>query len=155
MRTLEDFVGAAPVFAGVEPEHIRLVAGCGANERFGAGDFLFREGRPADRFFLIRDGAVALEVDAPERDAIMIETLHDGDVAGWSWLFPPYRWQFNGRATAPTAVISFDALCLRGKCEADHELGYRLMSRFAASMTARLQATRLQLLDVYGHPGSR
>ena len=81
----------------------------------------------------------------------MIETLHDGDVVGWSWLFPPHRWHFDGRATAPTSLIAFDGACLRGKCDADHELGYQLMRRFAASIVERLQATRLQLLDVYGH----
>ena len=81
----------------------------------------------------------------------MIETLHPGEVVGWSWLFAPYRWQFDGRVTEPSDLVTFDGACLRGKCDADHELGYQLMSRFAANVIARLQATRLQLLDVYGH----
>jgi CRP/FNR family transcriptional regulator, cyclic AMP receptor protein len=152
VRTLEEFVAAAPVFAGLDAAQVATVAGCGRNERFAAGDHLFLEGRPADRFFLIRDGAVALVLVAPGRGAIVIQTLHDGDVAGWSWLFEPYTWQFDGRATAPTSVIAFDAVCLRDKCEADHELGYRLMARFAATAIGRLQSTRLQLLDVYGRP---
>lgn len=155
MRVLEDFIAAAPMFAGLEPAQIATVAGCGRNERFAAGDYLFKDGRRADRFFLIRDGAMALEVHAPGRGAIVIQTLHDGDVAGWSWLFEPYTWQFDGRATAPTSVIAFDGACLRGKCDADHELGYRLMARFAATAIGRLQATRLQLLDLYGIPGAR
>jgi len=155
MRTLEDFIAAAPVFAGLDAAQVATVAGCGRNERFAAGEHLFQEGRPADRFFLIRDGAVALEVHAPGRGAIVIQTLNDGEVAGWSWLFEPYAWQFDARATRPTSVIAFDAVCLRGKCEADHDLGYRLMARFAATAIDRLQATRLQLLDVYGRPDER
>jgi CRP-like cAMP-binding protein len=127
------------------------MAGCAANEHFAAGAQLFREGTPADQFFLIREGAVALEVDALARGTIIIETLHQSDVVGWSWLFEPYRWQFDARANEPTRVVAFDGACLRGKCEADHELGYQLMRRFAASLVERLQATRLQLLDVYGH----
>jgi hypothetical protein len=47
--------------------------------------------------------------------------------------------------------VAFDGACLRGKCEQDHDLGYELMKRFAANMVDRLQATRLQLLDVYGN----
>ena len=71
---------------------------------------------------------------------------------GWSWLFAPYRWQLDARATrADCELVAFDGACLRGKCEADHELGYQLMRRFAANLVDRLQATRLQLLDVYGH----
>jgi CRP-like cAMP-binding protein len=150
MRTLDELIGAAPVFAGLTPAQLTLIAGCGANEHFQAGAQIFREGAPADRFFLIREGAVALEVDAPGRGALVIETLHRGEVVGWSWLFEPYRWQFDGRASEPTRVVAFDGACLRAKCEEDHELGYQLMRRFAASVIERLQATRLQLLDVYG-----
>jgi len=151
MRTLDQLIGAVPIFAGLAPEHLALITGCASNERFAAGEYLFREGAAADRFFLIRTGAVAIEVDAPGRGALVIETLHPGDVAGWSWLFEPYRWQLDARAREPAGVVAFDGLCLRGKCEADHELGYQLMRRFAASLTEALQATRLQLLDVYGH----
>ena len=137
-------------------KNVRLLAPAGGGEfldrvfdhftRF-AGEFL----NPANQFFLIREGAVALEIDALDRGTLVIETLHRDDVVGWSWLFEPYRWQFDARASGPTRVVAFDGACLRGKCEADHELGYQLMRRFAASLIERLQATRLQLLDVYGH----
>jgi CRP-like cAMP-binding protein len=150
VRTLEELIAAAPVFAGLQPAHLALIAGCGRNARLPAGALLVREGDPADRFFLIRDGAVALEVNAPGRVALRIETLQDGDVVGWSWLFPPFCWQLDGRALRPCALVEFDGACLRGKCDADHELGYQLMLRFAGNIVDRLQATRLQLLDVYG-----
>jgi len=153
MQTLDELIAAAPLFDGLSPAHLSLIAGCGVNEHFAVHAQLFREGTPADRFFLIREGAVALEVDSPGRGPLIIETLHSGDVVGWSWLFEPYRWQFDARAQEPTRVVRFDGACLRGKCEADHELGYQLMRRFAASLIERLQATRMQLLDVYGHAG--
>jgi CRP-like cAMP-binding protein len=151
MRTLDELIAQAPVFAGLAAEHTALVAGCAANEHFAAGARLAGEGDPADRFYLIREGALALEVVSPGRGTLVIETLHGGEVVGWSWLFEPYRWQFEVRAVEATRAITFDGACLRGKCEADHELGYQLMRRFAGVLTERLQATRLQLLDVYGH----
>ncbi len=80
----------------------------------------------------------------------MIETIEAGEVIGWSWLFPPYRWHFDARALAPVRATRFDGACLRGKCEADPALGYDLMSRFAQVLIERLQWTRLRLLDVYG-----
>jgi hypothetical protein len=79
-----------------------------------------------------------------------IETIGEGEVLGWSWLFPPYRWQFDAQAVGLVRAIAFDGRCLRGKCEEDHDLGYWLMQRFAQVMSQRLQATRLQLLDLYG-----
>lgn len=154
MRTLEDLIAASPVFAGMEPRHLTLIAGCGQNEHVEAGARLFDAGASADRFHLIREGAVALEIAAPGR-TVVIETLHAGDVVGWSWLFEPYLWQFDGRAVEPTRMVTFDGRCLRGKCDADHELGYQLMRRFAGALVDRLQATRLQLLDVYGNPSAR
>jgi CRP/FNR family transcriptional regulator, cyclic AMP receptor protein len=71
---------------------------------------------------------------------------------GWSWLVPPYRWVFDARAVAPTSAMAFDAVCLRGKCDADPALGFDLMQRVARVMYERLQAARVRLLDLYGAP---
>jgi len=153
MRTLERVLVQHPFFQGLDPQYVELVAGCGANARFNAGDVIFREGEPANRFYIIRHGRVSLEIFVPERGPKMMETLDEGDVFGWSWLFPPYRWQFDARALELTRVIAMDGQCLRGKCEEDPRLGYELMKRFAQIMVGRLQSTRLRLLDLYNpHP---
>jgi CRP-like cAMP-binding protein len=150
MKTMDQLIEEAPAFAGLAPAQLDLIAGCAQNVRAAAGEQLFRTGEQADVFYVIRQGAVALELHMPARDAVTLETLDAGDLVGWSWLFPPYRWEFDGRALEDTALISFDGACLRGKCDTDHELGYELMNRFAQVIIARLQATRLRLLDVYG-----
>jgi CRP/FNR family transcriptional regulator, cyclic AMP receptor protein len=151
LQTLDELIADAAVFAGLEGGYLKLIAGCGVNVHFAAGELLVREGDPAELFYLLRGGSVAIELDAPAGGPLLIETLHTGDVVGWAWLFEPYRWAFDARAREPVRAVAFDGACLRGKCEADHELGYELMRRFAASLTEDLQATRLQLLDVYGH----
>jgi CRP/FNR family transcriptional regulator, cyclic AMP receptor protein len=150
VKGIEELIAAAPVFEGLRAEQLALIAGCGHNEHVPAGAMLLRAGDAADYFFLIRRGTVALEVHAPGRGALVIETLHAGDTVGLSWLFPPYRWQLDARAVEACDLVVFDGACLRGKSEEDHELGYQLMRRFVASLISRLQATRLQLLDVYG-----
>jgi CRP/FNR family cyclic AMP-dependent transcriptional regulator len=155
MQTLDQLIADAPIFSGLDQRHLELIAGCGGNEHADAGAYLYREGQSAECFYLIREGAIALEIDAPGRGAIVVETLGAGEITGFSWLFEPFRWQFDARAIAPVRLVGFDGLCLRNKCEADHELGYQLMRRFATTAINRLQATRLQLLDVYGNPGAR
>ena len=129
--------------------------GCGRNVRFEANTYLAKEGEKADIFCLIRSGAVAVETHAPGRGVICLQTLHAGDVAGWSWIFPPYEWTFDLKATEQTLVVALDGKCLRQKCEQDARLGYMLMKKFAGILTARLRATRLQLLDVYGGAGPK
>jgi len=150
VKTVPELLGDARFFDGLRPETIELVAGCASNVQFDAGTTIFREGEHADFFYLLRHGSVALETYVPARGAVMIETIEDGDVLGWSWLFPPYRWHFDARALTAVRATAFDGECLRGKCAADPALGYELVSRFAQTLIQRLQWTRLRLLDVYG-----
>jgi CRP-like cAMP-binding protein len=82
---------------------------------------------------------------------VTIETINEGEVLGWSWLFPPYKRQYDARAIVLTRAIAFDGKCLRGKCDQDQQLGYELMRRFAQVMVDRLRAARVQMLDIYGH----
>jgi CRP-like cAMP-binding protein len=84
------------------------------------------------------------------RGALTVETVDAGDVVGWSWLFRPFRWHFDARALDPVRAIALDGACLRGKCDQDHTLGYELLNRFSPVLLERLQATQLQLIDVYG-----
>jgi CRP/FNR family transcriptional regulator, cyclic AMP receptor protein len=149
METLHEILAEHAFFAGWEPQHVELLAGCASNVRFDAERYIFREGEEAKQFYLIRHGKVALEIFAPGQGPLTIQTLGEGDVLGWSWLFPPYRWQFDARAVELTRALALDGECLRKKAEEDHHLGYELMKRFASVIEQRLQATRLQLLNLY------
>ena len=149
MDTLDPLLAEHPFLSGLKPSQIATIAGCARNERFEAGQFLFHEGEEANHFFIIRHGKVAVDVAAPPRGGITIQTVADGEILGWSWLVPPYRWRFSAQAKELTRTIALDARCLRQKCEEDHELGYELLKRFADVVGQRLDATRIQLLDVY------
>jgi CRP/FNR family transcriptional regulator, cyclic AMP receptor protein len=149
-ESLERILGEHPFFKGLEEPYLQLFVDCASNVRFNAGETIFREGEDADKFYLIRQGKVALETAAPQRGSVIIQTLGEGEVLGWSWLVAPYRWRFDARATELTRAIALDGKCLRGRSEEDHDLGYELMKRAAQIMEQRLQAARLQLLDVYG-----
>jgi CRP/FNR family transcriptional regulator, cyclic AMP receptor protein len=152
IQTLEGIISEHQFFKGLEDRYVKLVVGCAKNVRFVEGDVIFREGDPADYFYFIREGLVAVELMIPQRGFTTVQTVGEGDVLGWSWLMPPYRWRFGARALQPTRALAFDGKCLRGKCEEDHDLGYELLKRFTFVVTERLEATRLQLLDLYGTP---
>jgi CRP/FNR family cyclic AMP-dependent transcriptional regulator len=147
---LERIVRDHAFFAGLDEEFSRLVSGCAKNVRFDAGQYLFHEGEPADVFYLLRHGRVALEITAPERGPVTFQTVVAGEIVGVSWLIPPYRWTYDAKALELVRAIAMDATCLRQKCDDDHHLGYEMMKRFVPVLVERLQATRLQILDVYG-----
>ncbi len=148
IKSLDGVLARQPFFSGLDPRYLQLAVGCAANVRFNEGDLIFQEGEEADSFYLIRQGQVALELFVPGRGSLTIQTVGEGDVLGWSWLIPPYHWRFDARAMRPTLAIVLDGKCLRAKCEEDHELGYQLGKRIASSLGQRLDATRLQLLDL-------
>lgn len=149
-HSLSALLAEHPFFRGLEAPYVELIAGCARNVRFNAGEYIFREGETANEFYLLRYGRVSLEVHLPDRGTVTIQTLSEGDVLGWSWLVPPYQNQFDARALTLVRALAFDGTCIRNKCTEDPRLGYEIFSRFARIIAERLQATRLQLLDMYG-----
>lgn len=153
MRTsLDQLLASQPFMAGLSPEQFALVAGCARNVALVEGAKLCVEGASADTFFLLRRGHVSVEVHSPGRRPVVIETVGPGRTVGWSWLVPPYRWTFDARAMEPVGAIAIDGACLREKSLEDPALGFALLSNVAQELLARLQATRLRLLDLYGAP---
>jgi CRP/FNR family transcriptional regulator, cyclic AMP receptor protein len=152
MRTLAEYLPEHPFFAGLDAPVMDLVVGCARNVHMSQGAVLFRTGEAANTFYVLRHGRVALDIHDPERGSLVIASLGEGEVVGWSWLVPPYQWMFDARATTPVSAVALDGACLRGKCDADPALGYALMQRVSHVMYQRLQEARLRLLDVYGSP---
>jgi CRP-like cAMP-binding protein len=149
IESFEEILAEHPFFAEMEREHVAALVGCAANVTFDAGRFLFRSGQPADHFYVVRQGRVSVEILAPGRGEIAIETASEGDVLGWSWLFPPYKWHFDARATSFVRALALDGACLRKQCQQDKALGFELMQRFAAVVVQRLETTQMQLMDLY------
>ena len=155
METLEPLLAEHPFVRGMSLSQIETIAGCASNVRFQTGQYLFKDGEEANQFYIIRKGRIAIEAAPPTGNPILIQTYGDGEILGWSWLVPPYRWRFSGKALELTRVLMLDGKCLRGKCEKDHELGYELLKRFADILAGRLDSARLQLIDMYASASKR
>jgi CRP-like cAMP-binding protein len=154
MQSLDELLGEAAVLQTLPAAHRATMAGCARLRVYEPDALLLSEGGPADEFFLIRQGGVAIETDVPGRGPVTLETLGAGDLVGWSWLVPPYRSAFGARAIATAHVIALDGACLRGKCDQDPGLGYDLLKIVATTFVRRLEDTRMRLLDLYaGVPG--
>jgi CRP/FNR family cyclic AMP-dependent transcriptional regulator len=151
---LEANVAAHPFLLGISPHHIRLLADCAMSTNFEPDQVIFREGETANRFYLIEAGKVVLESSAGTGKPVIIDRIGDGELLGWSWLFPPYVWHFTARAAEPTTAIFFYGTVLREYCEKDPALGYELFKRMSEVMTRRLQFARTRLLKAYAaNPG--
>jgi CRP/FNR family cyclic AMP-dependent transcriptional regulator len=147
-QSLYDLVARQPFFKGLNAGQLQLLTGSALEMQFEAGQTIFQEGSPANRFYLILEGSVLLESEMADRSSIPIQTLGPGDDLGWAWLFPPYSLHLTARALEPTRTIFFYGTRLREQCEQDHELGYQLMQRIALVATQCLRATQQRLMEL-------
>lgn len=150
VKTVAEFVREHALFDGMQSAQVDFIAGCGQLKRFAAGDYLVRESDPADHCYLIVEGRVVIETHRHNQPPAPLLTLNANDIIGWSWLIPPYRYQFDARAVSDLRTVQLDGRCIRDKCEADPVLGYQLLKRISSVMASRIHCARFQLLDVYG-----
>src|SRR6185369_2369959 len=129
IKPLASLIADLPFLNGLSSKHLQTLADNAMQSHFDTGEWIFREGDPANRFYLIQQGQVALESSPKDRPAVRIQTIGAGDLLGWSWLFPPYYWHFDARALEPSSAIFFYGTRLREECERDHDFGYEIMKR--------------------------
>jgi CRP-like cAMP-binding protein len=149
IEPLSTRVAFHPFLAGMNHTQLTLLTDCAVARHFNTGETILRQGDFANGFYLIETGKVALESEAGFRESIPIQILGAGDLLGWSWMFPPYVWQFTARAIEPCTALFFYAAILREYCEKDHSLGYELLKRISAVMVTRLQAAHDQMRSLH------
>ena len=142
-------IGRLECLGSMDDSLVGLIADCAEEVRYGAGQTLFREGDRADHVFLIRKGMVALQIHGTARGRVTLQTVGPGEMLGWSWLIPPYEKQFTAEAIEPVQAVKVDARQLRGLCAENPVLEHELLKLFVPLIARRLQATRMQLLDIY------
>ena len=147
MKAVASVIAEHPFLHGLKPEHLRLLADSAMRVRYETSELIFREGDPANRFYLIEQGRVSLESHRRDEAPVAVQVIGPGDVLGWSWLFPPYYWHFDARAVEPTMAIFFYGTRLREQCEQDHDFGFEMMKRMTQVVIHRLQVARKQLLS--------
>ena len=149
MNQFEDILEKHPFFKDLKQEHLDILADCCGQKKFNPGEIVGHEGEPADYFYLVQEGKVAIQIHAPNKGVITLQTVGPGDIIGWSWLFPPYKWSFDIKAITATKTLAMNGKCLRQKCEDNPDFGYPIMKKFSQVLIQRLKATRMQILDLY------
>jgi CRP/FNR family transcriptional regulator, cyclic AMP receptor protein len=139
-----------PFFQGIAPEFAERLQRHATERSFAAGEYLFQEGEPAMAFYLLFAGKVALEIAAPDRPRVTIETVGAREVLGWSWLVPPHRWRFDARAVKETRALVVDGRRILETLEDRPEDGYRFLMHLVPVIADRLDMAQIRALDIYG-----
>ncbi len=149
-KDIEAILKGHPFFAGLEQAQVSAIADCASEAQYEAGKTIFKEGQPSEQFHLIRAGEVALEIFVPGKGPVVIQTIGEGSILGWSWLIPPYKKQYDARVVKLVRGLVFDGKRIRALCDGDPKLGYALLMKFSKIMSDRLWAARIQIMDIYG-----
>jgi CRP-like cAMP-binding protein len=150
-KEIHEAVHAHPFLKDFQPQHIDLLAELAQEARFTSDQIIFRQGDASSFFYLIISGKVALEVTAIGR-TLRIQTVADGEPLGWSSVLPSEGKHFQARALGAVRALAWDGARLREACDQECPLGYTLMRRLLSVVAERLQATRLQILNMYSTP---
>jgi CRP/FNR family cyclic AMP-dependent transcriptional regulator len=134
-----------PFLSGMAPKHVDLIIQGAKQADYGANALLISEGEPANQFFLIESGLVALETGVTGKAAASIQRIGAGEPLGWSWLFPPFTWHFSARAVEPTRAIILNGGHLLVLCEENPALGYDLVRRITQILITRMEAASKKL----------
>lgn len=153
MRSPEEVLTEHPFFKGMKAQHLEFLVSVARPLHIETNHFLFRQGGEADCFLVVDQGDMAIELHVGAKGARIIQTVGAGEVIGWSWLYPPHRWMYDGRALDNVDCLCLDGEAVRERMGTDHEFGYEVLCRFGEVIVAALNRARLQLLDVYGNGG--
>lgn len=145
---IHDTLSKHPFFSELAPEHLSELEQAARELHFQDGDAVFRQDESARHFYLITKGEASIQIPSIYGPPLIVQKLGAGELLGWSWLIPPYKWHFDARATSDLDVIEFDGARLLQRCEKDPALGYQLLKRFSALMSDRVQAARLKMMEV-------
>ncbi|HUV22446.1 MAG TPA: cyclic nucleotide-binding domain-containing protein [Gammaproteobacteria bacterium] len=153
MPSIAEYLAIHDFFSGLNDDYIKLLADFATERQVSRGEVLFQQGKPADKFYLVRKGKVSVQVPALVGPALELQVLGEDQILGWSWLIPPYRWNFLARAVEDTEFLEFDGRAILARCEKDPRFGYELFKLFTALMSERLNAARQKMMDQWNPPG--
>lgn len=140
-------------FHGLSSEFIDFLAEHAMEKTLKKGEILFEHGQPADRFYLVHEGRIVIEVPAIYGPSLEVQSLGSDKILGWSWLIPPYKWSFQARVEEASSVIEFDGKAVLARCKGDPRFGYEVLKRFSSLMSERLNAARKKMMEAWNPPG--
>ncbi|MGI9294461.1 MAG: Crp/Fnr family transcriptional regulator [Pseudomonadales bacterium] len=134
-------------FSGLDESYMKILSDSAQMLHIAEGDVLFKQGERAEKFYVLCDGKISVQVPAIIGPTLEIQTIGKDQLLGWSWLIPPYRWTFQAITEKDSELIEFDGATILQHCEQDPKFGYELMKHFTILMSERLDAARQRMIQ--------
>ena len=152
-QSITEYLSAHEFFSDLSDDVLKFICECSSTREIKKGQILFRQGENADKFYVIRNGRISIQMPAIMGPTLEVQTLGKGQVLGWSWLISPYKWNFQAKAEEDSELLQFDGIAILARCEQEPKFGYELLKRFAVLMSVGLNAARQKMMDEWNPPG--
>ena len=81
-----EYLTAHEFFSGFSDDILNFLCECSSTREIKKGQILFRQGENADKFYVVRNGCISIQMPAIMGPTLEIQTLGKDQVLGWSWL---------------------------------------------------------------------
>jgi CRP-like cAMP-binding protein len=152
-QSIAEYLSAHEFFSELSEDVLKFLCECASAREIKKGQILFRQGERADKFYVVRNGRISVQIPALMGPTLEIQALGKDQVLGWSWLISPYQWNFQAKAEEDSELLEFDGTAILARCEQEPKFGYELLKRFAALMSQRLDAARQKMMDQWNPVG--
>lgn len=152
-QSIVEYLSNHDFFSELSEENLKFLADSACTHEIKEGQILFQQGERADKFYVIRNGCISIQIPALMGPTLELQAQGKNQVLGWSWLIPPYKWSFQARAEQDSELLEFDGAAILERCELEPKLGYELLKKFAALMSERLDAARQKMMDEWNPDG--
>jgi len=148
-----EYLSTHEFFTEFSDDILKFLCECSSTNEIKKGHILFRQGESANKFYVVRNGRISIEMPAIMGPTLEIQTLDMDQVLGWSWLISPYQWNFQTKAEEDTELLAFDGTAILERCEQEPKFGYELLKKFAGLMSVRLNVARQKMMDEWNPAG--
>jgi CRP/FNR family cyclic AMP-dependent transcriptional regulator len=152
-QSTTEYLSAHEFFSEFSDDVLKFLCECSSTREIKKGQILFRQGEHADKFYVVRNGRISIQMPAIMGPTLEIQTLGKDQVLGWSWLISPYQWNFQTKAEEDSELLQFDGTAILARCEQEPKFGYELLKKFAGLMSVRLNAARQKMMDEWNPAG--
>jgi len=152
-QSITEYLSAHEFFSEFSDDDLKFLCEYSSTRLIKKGQILFLQGENADRFYVVRNGRISLQMPAIMGPTLEIQTVDEDQVLGWSWLISPYKWNFQTKAEEDSELLQFDGVAILARCEQEPKFGYELLKKFAALMSVGLNAARQKMMDEWNPIG--
>ncbi len=152
-QSTTEYLSSHEFFSGFNDDILKFLCECSSMHEIKKGQILFRQGENADKFYVLRNGCISIQMPAIMGPNLEIQALGKNQILGWSWLIPPFKWSFQAMAEEDSELFMFDGTAILARCEREPKFGYELLKKFAALMSMRLDAARQKMMDEWNPAG--